>query len=207
MAKADGLYIGVALHEAGQHGHGVGVVQEPGVGADSLHILGKIGQHGDGTQGAEDTADAQGIGDGLTQTVLLGDLKIGDGAGIVAAHLNGVDHKIGTAQSIAAVSNAQILADLGTTLVDVLIENGDHGVGLFQALLVNIVQSDLKVAQGRGEHRVTQNVFGKYCAAGTHKCDFSHFKNLRKYFLVFSRRTCYNVFVVISIVRKMYSVN
>ena len=67
VAEAYGLYIGVALHIAGEHGHGIGVVQEQGIGADLLHIRSEVPQHGDGAQGPHDAADAEGIGDGLTQ--------------------------------------------------------------------------------------------------------------------------------------------
>gem|GEM_PF-7032034 len=63
----------------------------------------KVKQHRNGTQRAEDAADAQGIGNGLLQAVLSGDGEIGDGAGIVAADLNGIYHVISVFQCRPAV--------------------------------------------------------------------------------------------------------
>ena len=109
VAQAHRLDGGVALHIAGQHGHGVGVVEEPRVRAHLSHIVGKILHHGNGAQSAEDAANAQRIGDGLAQAVLLGHFKVRYRAGLVQTHLNGVDH-IGLAPRSAsrAVFHAQI---------------------------------------------------------------------------------------------------
>ena len=52
---------------------GLGVVQEQGVGAPALHVVGVSLHHGDGPQGAEDAADSQSVGDGLPEAVLFGD--------------------------------------------------------------------------------------------------------------------------------------
>ena len=119
MAQADGLDAGQAEHRACQSAHGVGVVQKPGVRADFLHVPGKIQHHGDGAKRAEDAANAQGVGDGLAQAVLFGHLKVRDRAGVIQAHLDGVDHIVGPAQGLLAAGDAQIgfYICLGTVVV------------------------------------------------------------------------------------------
>ena len=74
VAEADGLNIGHAKHGAGQHGHGVGVVQKPRVRADLFHIAGKILHHTDGAQTAENATDAKRVAD--IKAVLEKDAKI-----------------------------------------------------------------------------------------------------------------------------------
>ena len=176
MAKADRLNAGIALHIAGENCHGVGIVEEPRIGADLLHVTGKIRHDGNGTQSAEDTADAQRVSDGLTQAVFLGNLKINDGTGLVQADLNGVYNEVCAAQRFLAVFYAQIFGDLGTVLIDITVERGDHDVGLLQTLGINVVQRHLKVAQSLGKHGIAQNVFSEYGAASTHKRNLSHMR-------------------------------
>ena len=173
VAKAHGLDAGGALHGAAQHGHGIGIVQKQGVRANLFHIPGEVQHHRDGAQGAEDAADAQGIGDGLAKAVALGHLKVDDRAGLIAAHLDGVDHIIGAAQGILALLHAQIGLDFGLAAV-VAVDGLQHQFGLIQPLSVNIVQRDGGILQSRGHHTVAQHVFGKNRAASTHKGNFRH---------------------------------
>ena len=174
MAQAHSLHAGVALHVAGEHGHGVGVVEEQRVGADLFHIPGKVLQHGDGPQGPHNAANAQGVGDGLAQAVLLGDFKVDDGAGLVEAHLDGVHHKLGVPQGLLAVLHSQIGLDDGPALVDVLVDGGQNAEALVQAGAVDIVQGDLAFLQGGSAHHVAQHIAGEHGAAGAHKGDFQH---------------------------------
>ncbi len=90
VAQTDGTDIGVPLHIAGEHGHRIGVIDEKSVGAELLHVFGKTFQHRNGPQGTENAADSQRICNGLAQPILFGNLKVGNGTGIIAAHLNGV---------------------------------------------------------------------------------------------------------------------
>ena len=76
VAKANRLDFGVSLHVACQHSHGVGVVQEPRIGANLFHIGSKFLEYDTGTQRAENTANAQRVANGLAQTVLFGNLKV-----------------------------------------------------------------------------------------------------------------------------------
>ena len=93
VAQAHSLDLGVAQHIAGKHGHGIGIVQKPCLRADLLHIPGEFLHHRDGPQGPHNAADAQRVGNGLTQAVFLGDFKINYRTGVISAHLNGIDNK------------------------------------------------------------------------------------------------------------------
>ena len=175
VAQAHGLHAGVALHVAGEHGHGVGVVEEQRVGADLFHIPGKVLQHGDGPQGPHNAANAQGVGNGLAQAVLLGDFKVDDSAGLVETHLDGVHHKLGAPQGLLAVFYAQIGFQHSPALVDILVDGGQNAVALVQPLAVNVIQGNFAFPQGGGAHHVAQHVAGKHRAAGAHKSNFQHF--------------------------------
>ncbi len=160
-----------ALHIARKHGHGVGVIEEPGVGADLVHIVAEGLHNGNGTEGAHDAADTEGVGDGLAETVLLGDLKIDNGAGIVAADLNGVDHELGTAEGLLAVLDAEMGGDLA-----VAAHGLDHAVqdalALLQTLGVDVVESKFGVAESLGTEAVAYDVAGKDGTACAHKGNF-----------------------------------
>ena len=173
VAQTHRLDGGVALHVAGQHSHGVGVVEEPGVGAHLGHIVGEVLHHGDGAQGAEDAADAQGVGDGLAQAVLLGHLKVRHRAGAVQAHLNGVDHVIGAAQGVLAVFHAQVGLD-GGLVAQVPVDGVQHALAVVHAVRVDIVEGNLAVFHDRGRHAVAQHVLGEHAGAGAHECNLRH---------------------------------
>ena len=180
MAQAHSLHIGVALHVAGEHGHGVGVVQEQGVGADRFHVFGKIPQHGDGAQRTHDAADSQGVADGLAQTVFLGNLEIRHRAGLVQAHLDGVHHEVGAPEGLPAVLHAQISLDDGAVLVGIFVDCAEDDLRFLQALGVDVIQCDLALAQSGRAHAVPQYIPGKHRAASSHKCDFRHVLSFRR---------------------------
>ena len=173
VAQAHGLDSRVALHGPGEHGHGVGVVQEPGVGADLLHVMGEVHHHRDGAQRPEDAADAQGVGDSLAQAVLFRHLKVGDGAGLVQAHLDGVDHVIGPAQGGFAVLHAAVFLDAGA-VAQVVVDGGEHQVAFLQPLGINVVQGDGALRQRGGYHAVPQHILGKHRGTGAHEGNLRH---------------------------------
>ena len=98
VAETDSFDSGGLEHSSGEHSHRVGVVEEPGIGSDFFDVSGKIQHHRNGAQGSEDTADAEGVGDGLTQTVFLGDLEVDDSGGFISADLDRVDDKISSGE-------------------------------------------------------------------------------------------------------------
>ena len=173
VAQAHRFDARIALHGAGQHGHGVRVVQEPRVRADLLHVMGKVHHHGNGAQSTENAADAQRIGDGLPQTVLLRHLKIRYGAGLVQAHLDGVHHIIRTAKRRLAVFYAAVFFDIGF-VAKVVVDGSEHEIAFFQPLRVNVVERNGAFSQRRRYHAVTQNIFGKNGRTGTHESNFRH---------------------------------
>ena len=173
VAQAHGLDIRVALHVAGQHGHGVGVVEEEAVGGDFFHVPGEITHHGDGPQRPEYAAYAQGVGDGLLKAELLGDLEVRDGAGLVAAHLYGVNYEVRALKGGLAVFRTQIGFDPGG-IAKPLVYGFEHELALFQTLGVHVVQRDVGVGEGGCEQAVTQHVFGEHGGTRAHECDFRH---------------------------------
>ena len=174
VAQADGLDGSAAQHGAGQHGHGIGVVQEPGVRADGLHVLGEIQHDGNGAQGTEDSADAQGVRDGLAKAVLLGYLEVDDRGGLVAAHLDGVDHEIRALQRRLAILNAKVAGDLRAAFVEILVQVVQNRLGFLETLAVNVIQGDLDVLQGLAAHAVAQDVAAENGASSTHEGYFGH---------------------------------
>ena len=121
MAQAHHLYTGIPGNVPSKHGHGIGIVKQPRVGAYRLYIPCEILHHVDGTQTAEDTADTEGITDGLTETVLLRDLKVDDGARIVKTYLNCIYNEVGASESFLSVFNTEIFSNGGSALVDVIV--------------------------------------------------------------------------------------
>ncbi len=103
VAQSHCFHAGVPLHVAGQHGHGVGVIQKPGIRADLSHVIGKVLKHRDGAQRAHDAADSKGVAYGLAQTVFFRDFKVSDGTGVVSPYLNSVDHKVGSPEGFLPV--------------------------------------------------------------------------------------------------------
>ena len=192
MAKTNGLNACVSLHKARQHSHGVGVVKEKGARTNGRHIVGKVLKNRDGAQCAEDAADSEGVGNGLAKTILLGHLKIGNGAGLIKADLNGINYKISAAQCITAVFDAKILADFGTSVVDIFVKGHNHGVGFLKTVGVDVVKRIFKIRERITHHGVTDDIFGKYGASRTHKCNLSHFlaRLLPLSFFVFCKSYC-----------------
>ena len=169
VAQAHGLDAGVAQHVPGEHGHGIGVVQEQGVRADLLHVPGKVRHDGNGAQGAHDAADAQGVADGLAQAVLLGHLKVDDGAGVVQAHLNGVDDEVRAPQGVLAVLHPQVGTRFCHSRPLVWLHGLQDGLALLEALPVDVVQGEGAVPQLGHAHAVADDVAGKDGAARAHK--------------------------------------
>ena len=173
VAEADGPDGRLAQHGPGQHGHGIGVVEKPGVRADLLHVAGKVHHDRNGPEGAEDTADPQRIRDRLPQAVFFGDLKIRDRTGIIPSDLDGIDYIVGAAQGILSRIRAQITADPGFGPV-IAVDCLQHGSRLLEPDRINIIESDLTLLQGGGHHAVPQHIFCENCGSRSHECNFRH---------------------------------
>ena len=169
VAQADGRDArGRAVQRPGDHRHRVDVVQVDGaVRTDLLHVAQHVEHHGDGAQAAHDPADAQRVTDGLLQAVLLRDLEVGDGGGLVAADLDRVQHEAGAVERGAAVGaggddgrDAERARDAVRDLL-----------GQAEAVGVDVVQRDLGPGEFRVRQQVTQQVAGEHGAAGTDERD------------------------------------
>ena len=100
-------------HRAGQHSHGIGIVQHPRIRTDLFHVTGKVQHHRDRAQGAEYAADTKRVGNRLLEAVFLRNLKIGDRTGIISAHLDRIDDIVRAAKRFLPVFNTQILLNPG----------------------------------------------------------------------------------------------
>ena len=97
VAEADGLDLGRSIDGRGDHRHRVDVVQEGDIGTQLGHVATHVQEDRDGAQRAHDPADAERVGDGLAQTVLLRNLEVDHGAGFVAGDL---EHRDGVVRAI-----------------------------------------------------------------------------------------------------------
>ena len=167
VAQTNGLHAGVALHVTGQHSHGIGVVQKQCIGTYLFHVTGEISHNRNGTQGAHNTADTQGIADGLAQTVFLRHFKVDNGTGVVQTNLNGVNYEVSTAQGLFTVLNAQVALDLAVAAFS-LSHSFQNNTALFKTLCIDIIQGKNAVAQHFAAHSIADNITGKYGTAGTH---------------------------------------
>src|SRR5690606_28094228 len=94
VAQADGLDLGGHVrHPPDVHGHRVRVVEEPRIGADLAHVARDAGEHREGAQRPEDTADACRVADGLAEALAGRQLEV-DLGGRNAAYLDHVDHEV-----------------------------------------------------------------------------------------------------------------
>ena len=145
------------------NGHGVGVVEENAAGsADVGDVAGDRDDGGNGAEAAEDAADAEGIADGLEEAVLAGNLEIDDGAGLVAADLDGADNIAGAADGFALVEGG---LDAGLDL-----EGVDHAVGHdlgdLEAVGIDVLQAEGGAGELGELEDVAEEVFGENDGAG-----------------------------------------
>ena len=180
VAKSNRLDVRVALHIARENCHRVGVIEKPRVGADFLNVAGKILQHMNRPQAAENAADAERVGNRLAQAVLFRNFKVDDRAGIVKTDLNRVHHKIRAAQSIFALFHAEILANRSLAVVDAFVHLGNQKIGLLQTFRVDVIKGNFHIVEFVAHHGVANHIFGKYGASRTHK------GQLHRGFLAFS---------------------
>ncbi len=95
MAQADLFDMRITgIHRPGIHRHRVDVIEHGGLRTDFRHVFANPPQMRDGPQRAHDAARPQRIGDRLFQAMTLTNLKIGHGAGFIAANLKGDHHEI-----------------------------------------------------------------------------------------------------------------
>jgi len=175
VAETDSLYSGVPQHVGGKHRHGIGVVQQQRIRAHPLHHPGKLLHHRDCSQRPHHPPDSDGIGNSLSQTVLLGNLKVNDGRRVVAANLNGIDHEGGTPQGGLKLSKPVIDHYSGSPFIDGIVDGLKNHLRLLQPLCIDIVERHLCIPQSFGSHAITQHIACKHCASSSQKGNFHRF--------------------------------
>ena len=173
VAQADGLHRRIALHVAGQHGHGVGVIQKPCIGADGGHIIRKILQNRNRAQRAKNTANAQRVANRLAKAIFFRHFKIRYRTRLVQPHLNGVYHIRRAAKRIPAVFVAKIRGNHRMT-AHVVVQRRQHPAAVFQPRRINIIQGKFAVFKHRREHAVAHHVLDENTGSRAHKDNFSH---------------------------------
>jgi hypothetical protein len=151
------------------HRHRVGVVEQPGVRAQLTDVRGDARQHREGTQRAEDAADADGVRDGLAQPVLRRDLEVAHGRR-VHPDLDRVDHEVGAVEHrppVQAGGHHRIRAEL---LRD---PPGDR-LRRLQPFRVDVVQGQRHAFELVERKDVGEQFAGEDHAAGTEESDHSH---------------------------------
>ena len=142
------------------HGHRVGVVEQPRVGAHLCHVAGDVGQDREGPQAAEDSADADGVADGLVQPVARRNLEVPH-RGLVHADRDDVDDVVRAVECAAAVAGGDHLR------VGACRAGGGAGdrLGRLQPFVVDVVQHHPDRAQLGERQDVAEQFAGELDAA------------------------------------------
>ena len=146
------------------HGHGVGVLQQPGVGTDGLHVPADVQEHRDGAQRLEDAAGAHGIRHRLVDAVAQGDGVVD---GWLVADPDRRDDVVGVVEGLRPVCGG--VHGVGAAVV------GGEPLGVsshkVEPLLVDVHQGDVGSGQRRRLHHVLQEPPGEDDAAGADEGD------------------------------------
>ena len=205
VAETDGFHAGIALHVAAEHRHGVGVVQEKRVRTYFLHIPGKVLHDRNRAQRPHDAADAQGIADGLPQTVFFRHFKVDDCAWIIEANLNGVNHKVRVPKRFLSVFDTQPAFNFAVVTLGVA-HGFQDGFALFQARPVNIVKGKRAIPQRFCTQTIPDNIPGKNGTSGSHKRDFHAIYAPYLFFMQDGRlpsRGCLNDYTILPDIRQL----
>ena len=149
VAQSDRLDAGLAAHGAGEGGHRVGDVEEPGVGADLFHGAPDADQHGHIAQGAVDPSRADAVAHRLGDAVGSRHVEV-DGHGAEAAGGDAHDHEVGPRQRRPLIGGGGH-GRLGLQRLDQLVGQRFH---LRQGVGVDVVEHQVHAGQGRGSEEV-----------------------------------------------------
>jgi hypothetical protein len=162
--------VGQSVQRPAVHRHRVHVVEMQHVGAQLLHVVEHLLHHRDGAQGAHDPADAERVGDRLTQPVLLRDLEVDHRRRPVPADLDHADRVVGTVECGSPVGgrhHRRVRAESGCDpMSDLLARRETHGV--------DVVQDDLARRQFGVREDVAHQVAGEDRATGADEDDACH---------------------------------
>jgi hypothetical protein len=170
VAQTDRSYFGRSVDGATVHGHWVGVVEKPHVGAHILHVLAHGQEHGDRPQATHDAADTECVADRLAEAEAFWYLEVGDGTRLVTANL---DHVDGVVSSIKCGPPIRRRRDPGRRL-ERLADPASHQLRRAEAFGVDVVQHDLGVSQFLVAEDVPEQVAGEDGTAGTEEHCLGH---------------------------------
>ena len=153
VAQADGLERGLAGEGPADRGHGVGEVQDPGVGTQLLDVAGDVEEDRDVAQGADDASGSHGVADRLAHAEAVRDLEVvshrREATGRDVHH-----HEVGVAQRVTTIgrgaSGKRDAAHVGEVLREL-----DHAR---QRRVIDVVQHDLRVAHNGGVDEVDEQL-------------------------------------------------
>jgi hypothetical protein len=148
------------MKERHVHGHRVGVVEQPRIGAHLRHVLGNPGENREGPQSAEDASDPDGVSDGLIQPVARRDVEITLGR-LEHPDLDGVDDVVGTVERPAPIRGG---VDLGCGTGRPCRCTRDH-LRCRQPIDIDVVQDDSGCGQLGKREDVAKQLAGELDAA------------------------------------------
>lgn len=163
VTQTDRLDGGGAGHRPAVHRHRIDIVEEGNVAGDFFHVTAHIEHDGDGAQATHDTADAQGVGNGLAQAVFFGDVEVDQRRGLVATDLKHGDGVVGVFEGLFAVGGGDDLG-FGTECLGNLVGDDFRG---FEALGVDVKEPNLAIGEFGERKDVAEQVFCKDGTAGT----------------------------------------
>ncbi len=179
VTEPDKLHIGHAAECRAVGPHRVGVVKQDRAGTQLIHVGRHVRQDGNRSQGTEDAARPDGVGDALIDAVFQWNLVV-HAEGFDAADLDHVDHVVGPVQRRPAV---QCRRDPGgqTVLLDDLLDEGLH---LGQLGLGAVHQADFAALKGLGGQDIHHQGLAEDEASGPDHRDlrFAHDKRLPTWF-------------------------
>ena len=158
-----GLERGLAGERPADRGHGVGEVEDPGVGTQLLDVAGDVEEHRDVAQRPHDTSGADGVADRLAHAVALRDLEVVTHR--VRSHRSRCitttksASRSASRRSVVARGREPDTADVGEVLREL-----DHAR---QRRGIDVVQHDLGVTHNRGVDEVDEQLRCPLVAAAT----------------------------------------
>ncbi len=124
----------------GQHRHRVTVIEQVCVGGHLGQVFADLGHHWDRAQSAEDSADADGVRDGLADPILCRDVEVRAGRA-VSADLDLVHHVVRAFDGRQPVDARDDIGAGATLATDPL----GQRIGVPEPLGVDVVQRQLKI--------------------------------------------------------------
>jgi len=145
VAQADNPNVGGPQERARQDAHWVCVIQHERIGTHLLDEAAVVEHDRNGAKSAKDAADAEGIGNGLPETVFPGDFEIDDGRGLVSADLDSVDDVVRALESFCGVVRKK--GRVGRICAEGLVDILHHDLGHMQPVRVDIDEGHLRVLE------------------------------------------------------------